>query len=153
MSFVASASGVIRASRNDCFSRLRDFSTWRSWMPLSFRPVRGPERDLEVGDRFFVRIAPTKHAVPLFIGVKVVRVAAGREITWRGGVPGLLVGEHSFLFDDAEGEPGATLVRSEETWSGALTGVNFAAKKIGESASIIGRHQIDCLAAAVEKRG
>ena len=152
MSFVASASGVIHASRSDCFSRLRDFSTWRDWMPLSFRPVRGPQRDLEVGDRVFVRIAPTKHAVPLFIGVKIVRVTPGREITWRGGVPGLLVGEHAFLFEDAEGEPGATLVRSEETWSGALTGVNFAAKKIGESASIIGRHQIDCLAAALVKR-
>jgi hypothetical protein len=153
MSFVASASGVIHASRTDCFSRLRDFSTWRDWMPLSFRPVRGPGRDLEVGDRVFLRIAPTKHAVPLFISVKIVRVTPGREITWRGGVPGLLVGEHAFLFEDAEGEAGATLVRSEETWSGAIAGVSFAAKKIGASASLIGRHTIDCLAAAVEKRG
>jgi hypothetical protein len=152
MSFVASASGVIHASRTDCFSRLRDFSTWRSWMPLSFRPVRGPERDLVVGDRVFARIAPTKHALPLFIGVKIVRVTPGREIAWRGGVPGLLTGEHAFLFDDAEGEPGATLVRSEETWTGALTGVGFAATRIRESASIVGQHQIDCLAAAVEKR-
>jgi hypothetical protein len=153
MSFVASASGVIHAERTDCFARLRDFSTWRDWMPLSFRPVRGPERDLEVGDRLFIRIAPTKHAVPLLITAKIVRVTPGREITWRGGVPGLLVGEHAFLFEDAEGEPGSTLVRSEETWSGALASVNFAAKMIGASASLIGRHQIDCLAAALEKRG
>jgi hypothetical protein len=152
MSFVASASGVIRASRTDCFSRLRDFSTWRSWMPLSFRPVRGPQRDFEIGDRFFVRIAPTKHALPLFIGLKIVRLVVGREITWAGGIPGVLKGEHAFLFDDAEGEPGATLVRSEEVWSGAIAGVNFAAEKIREAASTVGRHQIDCLAAAVEKR-
>ena len=152
MSFVAAASGVIPASRADCFSRLRDFSTWRDWMPPSFRPVRGPERDLEVGSRFFLRIAPTKHAVPLFIVVKIVRVTPGREIAWRGGVPGLLVGEHAFLFEDAEGAPGSTLVRSEETWSGALASVNFAAKMIGASASLIGRQQIDCLAAALEKR-
>ena len=62
-------------------------------------------------------------------------------------------GEHAFLFEDAEGEAGATLVRSEETWSGALTSTNFAAKMIGEQASAIGRRQIDCLAAALKKRG
>ena len=153
MSFVASASGVIHASRSDCFSRLRDFSTWRDWMPPSFRPVRGPQRDLEVGDRLLLRIAPARRALPLVIVVKVVRVTPDREITWRGGVPGLLVGEHAFLFEDAEGEAGATLVSSEETWSGALTSVNFAAKMIGEQASRIGRHQIDALAAALAKRG
>ena len=152
MSFVASASGVIPAKRTDCFARLRDFSTWRDWMPPSFRPVRGPERDLEVGSRLVLRIQPTRRGLPLLIVVKVVRVVPEREISWSGGVPGLLVGEHSFLFDDAEGAAGSTLVRSEETWSGALTSVNFAAKMIGKSASTIGQQQVDCLAAALDKR-
>lgn len=153
MSFLATASGVIHASRNDCFSHLCDFSTWRDWMPPSFRPVRGPQRDLEVGDRLFIRIAAMKHAPPLFIGVKIVRVIPGREIMWAGGIPGVIKGEHAFLFEDAAGEPGATLVRSEETWSGALTGVKFAANMIQKSASMIGQHQIDSLAAALSKRG
>ncbi len=153
MSFVASASGVIHAARSDCFARLRDFPSWQSWMPGSFRPVRGPERPLEIGDRLVLRIAPTPRALPLLIVVTLVRVVPDREITWRGGVPGLLVGEHAFLFEDAEGNDGATLVRSEETWSGVLTNVSFAAKMIGASASRIGREQIEALTRALAKSG
>jgi hypothetical protein len=151
MSFVAAASGVVRAPRGDCFSRLRDFVGWKAWMPRSFRPVRGPSRPLEVGDRLILRIAPAPLSLPLVIAVSIVRVEPDREITWRGGIPGLLVGEHAFLFEDAEGKPGATLVRSEETWSGALTSVGFAKKMISASASRIGREQIEALAGAVEK--
>ena len=75
-----------------------------------------------------------------------------REITWRGGVPGLIVGEHAFLFEDVEGKPGMTRVRSEKTWTGAITGLGFAAKRIRASASQIGREQIDALAGALERR-
>jgi hypothetical protein len=149
MSFVASASGVVKASRGDCFSRLRDFPGWRSWMPRSFRPLRGPARPLEAGDRVLLLIAPAPRSLPLLISVTLVRVEADREITWRGGIPGLLVGEHAFFFEDTEG--GATLVRSEETWSGAVTGIELAAKRIRASASRVGREQIDALARAVEK--
>ena len=39
------------------------------------------------------------------------------------------------VFTDETGEDGATLVRSEENWTGALTNVSFAAKMIGASAS------------------
>ncbi len=152
MSFVASASGVIHAGRSDCFSRLRDFPGWDAWMPPSFRPRSGPSRPLETGDRLELCIRSTPVALPLFIRVRIVRVVPDREIAWRGGVPGLLVGEHAFVFEDAKGEAGATLVRSEETWSGALTSVGFAARRIGASASKIGQEQIDSLAADLAKR-
>ncbi len=150
MSFVASASGVIHASRTDCFSRLRDFSTWRDWMPPSFRPRTGPSRPLQIGDRLELIIVAKPGGLPIFARVRVVRVEQDREITWRGGIPELLVGEHAFLFEDAEGQPGATLVRSEETWSGALTSVGFAKNMISASASRIGREQIEALTGAVE---
>jgi hypothetical protein len=118
-------------------------------MPRSFRALRGPARPLQVGDRVLLLITPEPGSLPLLIPVELVRVEADREITWRGGVPGLLVGEHAFFFEDAEG--GATLVRSEETWSGAVTGVGFAAKRIRASASRLGGEQIEALARAVEK--
>jgi hypothetical protein len=151
MSFVASASGVLSASRKDCFSRLRDFAGWRAWMPPSFRPRTGPSRPLEIGDRLEIVIRPKPGSLPVFARVRVVRLVPDREITWRGGVPGLVVGEHSFLFEDAEGKDGATLVRSEETWSGALTRVGFVAKLIRASASRIGQEQIDALTGALAK--
>ncbi|MEP7124736.1 MAG: SRPBCC family protein [Byssovorax sp.] len=153
MSFVASASGVIPASRAVCFSHLLDFAGWEAWMPPSFRPRKGPSRLLQVGDRLELVITAKPKTLPLFIRVRIVRVEQDREITWRGGVPGLVVGEHAFFFEDAEGKPGATLVRSEETWSGALTSLGFAAKRIRESASRIGREQIEALGAALAKSG
>jgi hypothetical protein len=91
MSFVASASGVVQASSDACFARLRDFISWRDWMPQSFRPLRGPVRPLEVGDRLHLRVRARRRSVPLLITVTIVRVEAGREITWRGGIPGVLV--------------------------------------------------------------
>ena len=149
MSFVASANGVVQASSEECFSRLRDFLTWRDWMPQSFRPLRGPIRPMQIGDRLHLRILPKPRSVPLLITVTIVRVEAGREITWRGGIRGLLVGEHSFFFESAG--PSATFVRSEETWSGILTWVGFIARRIRASASRIGQEQIHALARAVEK--
>lgn len=149
MSFVASANGVIQAPREECFARLRDFLSWRDWMPQSFRPLRGPVRPMEVGDRLHVRITPKPRAVPLLATVTVVRVEANHEITWRGGFPWLLVGEHTFFFEPAG--PSATFVRSEETWSGLLTWVGFIANRIRASASRIGQEQISALARAVEK--
>lgn len=151
MTFVASASAVVNAPRPDCFARLQDFSSWRDWMPPSFRPIRGPARPLEVGDRLILRIAAAPSPLPLVIAVTIVRLEANREIAWRGGIPGVLVGDHAFLFEDAEGAPGATLVRSEETWSGALTGVARIARSIRASASRIGGEQVAALARAVEK--
>lgn len=149
MSFVASANGVVQASSEECFSRLRDFLSWRDWMPQSFRPLRGPVRPMQIGDRLHLRIIPRPRSVPLLITVTIVRVEAGREITWRGGIRGLLVGEHSFFFEAAG--PSATFVRSEEKWSGILTWFGFIASRIRASASRIGQEQIHALARAVEK--
>ena len=147
MSFVTSVSDVINASRSACFARLRDFSSWRRFMPRSFRALRGPGRDLEVGDRLLLLIDAKPSPLPFLTSVTVLRVAPDREITWGGGIPGFLRGEHAFFFEDAP--DGATLVRSEETWSGAITGFEPAAKGIRAASARIGREQIDALARAV----
>lgn len=147
MSFVVSASGVIPAERRSCFARLRDFTSWRAFMPRSFRALRGPGRDLAVGDWLFLLIDAKPSPLPFFTPVTVLRVTLDREITWGGGIPGVLVGEHAFFFEDAA--DGATLVRSEETWSGALTGFEPAAKMIRAASARIGQEQIAALARSV----
>ncbi|HEX4354028.1 MAG TPA: hypothetical protein VHZ95_13965, partial [Polyangiales bacterium] len=50
--------------------------------------------------------------------LRMVRVRTDKEICWRGGVPGLVMGEHSYFFSDADGK---TRVRSEESFAGLLT--------------------------------
>jgi hypothetical protein len=117
-------------------------------MPPSFRPLRGPERGLQVGDRFFVLISSKPGGLPLVPPLKIVRVVPDREITWRGGLPGVALGEHSFYFEDAEG--GATRVRSEETWSGVLIGIARFAKLVEAAAVRVGHEQIAALARSVE---
>jgi hypothetical protein len=61
----------------------------------------------------------------------------------------VLVGEHAFLFDD-HGE-GATEVRSEETWSGAVAAVGPLARSIRLQAERIGAAQLEGFAAWLER--
>jgi hypothetical protein len=139
MSFVASASLLVKAPRAQCFARFIDFPAWRRFMPASFRALRGPSRALAVGDRLKLRI-DAGGPFPLLTTVTVVRFESNRAIAWRGGIPGVLEGEHAFLFDDADG--GATLARSEETWSGALTALSLVERAIKRAAERIGEEQL-----------
>jgi hypothetical protein len=139
MSFVASASIHVSAPPATCFRRFVDFPSWRAWMPASFRPLRGPSGALAVGDRLRLRIGTGP--LPLLASATVVRVEQGREITWRGGVPGILVGEHSFYFE--EGDAGGTRIRSEETWTGALASVDLVSRRVKVMAERIGREQLE----------
>src|SRR5262249_39916394 len=123
-----------------------DYDNWKKFMPRSFKPLKGPTGRLVPGARVSIRISTG--LLPMFASLKVARVEADREITWRGGVPGVLVGEHSFLFDD-EGD-GKTRVRSEETWSGALTRVGAVAERIRVQAERIGAAQIASFAKWIE---
>ena len=148
MSFVAAASREVRADRAACFARFVDFPSWRVWMPPSFRPLKGPAGALAVGDSLRFRIRAG--VLPVIAAARVVRLEPGREITWRGGVPGVLVGEHSFHFEDAGS--GTTRVRSEETWSGAIASWGFVGRRILPMAEKIAGEQLDGFAADVEKR-
>ena len=82
--------------------------------------------------------------LPMPAVMRISRVVANRELGWRGGLPGILMAEHVFYFDAAG--VGATRVRSEETWTGALSRVRFVARRVAQVAERVGREQLDALA-------
>jgi hypothetical protein len=142
--FVARAERVIAVSPERAFDRLADLSSWSSWMPKSFRPAgstAGRTR-LEQGDTFKVRIA----RMPMPSKLKVSASDRPRELSWRGGLRGVLAAEHRFLFD-AEGD-GKTRVRSVETWTGALAGV--LRRFVDPVATKVGGQQLEALARSLE---
>jgi hypothetical protein len=137
MSFVAEASIAIAVEPEIAFDRLADHSSWREWMPKSFRPVGAPLGVLSKGAKPRVRIAPMPRALP----IEVTTVERAREITWRGG-NALLSGEHRFLFEKRH--DGMTIVRSIETWRGVLAPLLRPIVK--PAAERVGRQQLQALA-------
>ncbi|MDH5676888.1 MAG: hypothetical protein OEZ06_32530 [Myxococcales bacterium] len=131
MSVIARAQIELPQPISNAFAQFTDYSTWSAWMPASFRPLRGPRRALRAGDRLLVRMGPG-----LVTRLEVLRLQGDREICWRGGVPGLIVGEHSFFFDDL-GEDG-TRIRSEEPFRGLLPRISPIGQAIAQQAGAVG---------------
>lgn len=143
MSFVAEGSRVVRATPEEAFDRLASHATWPKWMPATFRPLDEHPAVLGVGVRIRVRLARTPVPTPITVSV----AERARELTWCGGVRGVLFAEHRFLFEP-HGE-GRTLVRSVETWSGALAGaVRPVLKPLAER---IAGDQLEALANALSE--
>jgi hypothetical protein len=142
MPVVARAEIVIEKPVAAVFGELVDFGRWARWMPSLFRPARGPLGPLAVSDRVLVLLGG---ALPL--GIRVLRVSPNAELTWRGGIPGLLVGEHAFYFDDLGS--GRTRVRSEETFAGLLAHVPFVQSLVERSGSKVGAAMLDALSRAL----
>jgi hypothetical protein len=116
MRFVAESSIEVKTPAGELFDRLADHASWGGWMPASFKPVGRTLGELRPGDKPRVRIAGAPNATTLHVTV----VDRAREITWTGGLRGVLFAEHRFLFEPT---PDGTRVRSVETWSGALAAV------------------------------
>lgn len=142
MPAVSRAEIVINQPVAAVFGELIDFGRWARWMPPVFRPARGPSGPLAVADRLLVRLGG---ALPM--GLRVVCVSPNAELTWRGGVPGLLVGEHSFYFDDLGG--GQTRVRSEERFAGLLAHVPLLQSLVARSGEKAGAAMLEALSRAV----
>ncbi len=142
MSFVAQAELTIDAPPQRVFDRLADFAAWPSWMPQSFIPVlrAGAPSPLRLGDRFRVKVG----GAPFASTLRVAGLERPREISWKGGVRGVLWAEHRFVLE-ADGE-NRTRVRSIETWRGALAGV--AKRIVKPLAEKIGMQQLAGLARA-----
>jgi hypothetical protein len=136
MAVVASAEIELDEPVAALFARFVDYTTWASWMPSNFRPVRGPSRALRVGDRVTVRMGPG-----LLTPLSVLRLRPGREICWRGGIPGVLVGEHSFFFDDLG--DGRTRIRSEEPFTGVLPRLGPLGRAIEREAGHTGMKMLE----------
>lgn len=141
MPFVAEASLFIRASVEAAFDKLADLPSWHLWMPRTFRPARPGQEKLREGARIPMHIAHMPLATPIAVYV----VDRAREITWGGGIPGVISARHRFLFEP-EGE--GTRVRSLETWEGPMERV--LAPVVKPLAERIGRDQLGALERAVQ---
>lgn len=113
MAFTVEESLEFETSPEAAFDALADHASWARWMPASFRPVGPSLGTLRAGVRPWVRVAH----LPLPSRLRLEIVERPREIAWGGGVPGVLWGAHAFRFEKG---PRGALVRSVETWSGAL---------------------------------
>ncbi|HET8933180.1 MAG TPA: hypothetical protein VFN67_07080 [Polyangiales bacterium] len=118
MTAIAVAELTVDAPRDVAFAKFIDFSHWDLWMPADFRPVTGPARALRQGDKVKVSIGPKGR---ISLRLEVLRVRENIEICWRGGPAGLLQGDHSFFFSDADGNAAKTRIRSEEPMTGLFT--------------------------------
>jgi hypothetical protein len=132
MPFVAEASRTINVAHGRAYDCLANQDAWREWMPASFALVGRSAGRLEEGARFRVRI----EGVPFPVRLQVTVARRASEITWCGGVRGVLWAQHRFVFEP-RGE-GEVEVRSIETWSGALARllrgvVKPAAEKVGRA--------------------
>jgi hypothetical protein len=75
------------------WSVLTDFASYPAWNPLLLE-ARGEARE---GARLRVKAAtPGGSGKRLGFTATVVRVEPARRLVWKGGVPGVLHGEHSF---------------------------------------------------------
>jgi hypothetical protein len=140
MSFVAEGSITLAVSPEVAFDALRDHPSWREWMPRSFAPRSELGRPLEPGDVIRVRVG----GAPVASRIEIAVVDRPSEITWCGGVRGLIYARHRFLFEPHEG---GTRVRSVETWSGVLAAL--AKPALGRAAEKVGGQQLRGLARAV----
>jgi hypothetical protein len=135
MTFTAEAETTIAGPIDAVFEAFIDYRAWAQWMPPTIVPVRGPDRALHQGDRLFVRIA---NALPSVLTVD--RLDAPREVRWSGGIPGLVMARHSFLFEAAA--EGSTRIRSVEPWTGLLTAPRSLARGLLRAAERGGRAQL-----------
>jgi hypothetical protein len=142
MSFVAEASRTFPVSADVAFDCLADHDAWPRWMPASFRPVGRSVGRLSQGSRFRVRIL----GMPMTVPIRVTKSERGRELTWGGGVKGVFLADHRFLFEP-KGDSSVE-VRSVETWSGVLA--SLTQRLLLPQAERIGRDQLGGLAAAIE---
>lgn len=142
MPAVSRAEIVIEKPIAMVFGELIDFGRWARWMPSVFRPARGPQGPLSVADRIVVLLGG---ALPL--ALRVLRVSPNAELTWRGGIPGVLVGEHAFYFDDLGS--GRTRVRSEERFDGLLSHLPLVQGLVERSGTKAGGAMLDALARAL----
>lgn len=139
--FVAEAFLSLDVPPEVAFDALADHPSWKDWMPRSFKPVSKADGPLRPGKRLKMKIV----GAPATIEVTVVERA--KEITWCGGVRGLLRAEHRFLFE-SDGK-GGTKVHSHETWRGALAPI--VRRFIKPRAEKIGSQQLAGLASAVRR--
>jgi hypothetical protein len=125
MSKRLSAHVDIGATPERVWDVLTDLAAYQEWNPFIVRAegVVGP------GRRLTLRMQPVGGRA-MTLRPRLVEVAAGRELRWRGrlGLPGLMDAEHTF---ELQPQPGGTRLVQSETFRGIL--VPFVAASLDRS--------------------
>ena len=106
----------IAADPSAVWAVLIDFAGYPQWSSY-VREISGTPT---VGGRLRV-VQGAAGRRPLVFRARVLQATAGRELTWRGGVPGLYLGTHEFLLTARPG--GGTHLLQRETFRGLLSGL------------------------------
>jgi len=134
MSAIVVVERDVAAAMPAAFAHFIDFTRWSAWMPPTFSPHTGPQRALQAGDKFKVKVGR------LPIALDVIRFRPNIEICWRGGSRLIMQGEHSYTFSAMAG---GTRIRSQETLTGLLTVGPWASRleraTVEETTMILGR--------------
>lgn len=110
-------------------------------MTPAFRPVGESAGRLVVGSRFKVKI----EGVPRPATCRVTVADDARELTWCGGIKGLMWAEHRFLFEPKSDT--SVEVVSAETWHGVVA--RLMRNRVERNAAKIGKAQLAALASSL----
>ncbi|HYH25694.1 MAG TPA: SRPBCC domain-containing protein [Blastococcus sp.] len=125
MSKRLSAHVDIGATPERVWDVLTDLAAYQEWNPFIVRA----EGVVGRGRRLTLRMQPVGGRT-MTLRPRLVEVAAGRELRWRGrlGLPGLMDAEHTF---ELQPQPGGTRLVHSETFRGIL--VPFVAASLDRS--------------------
>jgi uncharacterized protein YndB with AHSA1/START domain len=109
---------------------LTDFAGWEQWHP-ALRFVDVPTEVLP-GTRLRVKVSGT--GIDGEYDFTVLEYEAPRRLVWEGGVPGVVMGQHSFVLDPYDG--GTRYTESEEFTGPAAVETVEPARSTMEAASV-----------------
>ncbi|KAI1347301.1 hypothetical protein F5Y01DRAFT_318846 [Xylaria sp. FL0043] len=128
---MVSASASIEIARSPAHVRhvLTDFAHFHKWSEGPVKAVQplAPGGRLDVGDKLKVSFGG---------GISVmaeITENSPTEFRWRGGLPGLMNGEHSFRFEESKITPGSTTFVNSEAFTGILSKLSGGSKKSSSS--------------------
>ncbi|KAI1190783.1 hypothetical protein F5B17DRAFT_427259 [Nemania serpens] len=101
--------------------KLTDFPKYHEWVKGSIKGVEVLSADgsINVGDKVKISFP----GMGIFSGEITANSPA--ELKWRNKWPGLLLAEHSFLFEPSKTTPGHTTFVNSEEFSGVLTYLTY----------------------------
>ncbi|GAA2524049.1 SRPBCC domain-containing protein [Streptomyces longisporus] len=99
----------IAAAPEDVWKELTDFASYAQWHPsLSFVDV---PTDIRPGTQLRAQVS-LRSEIDGEYSFTVLHFEAPRRLAWEGGIPDVLMGQHSFLLEAREG--GTRFTESEE---------------------------------------
>ena len=108
----------IKAPAREIWDRIMDVKSWPEWKPFITSTATGGA-EIGNGSKFRMNIK-VKGPLPFPVPVRVIDFDPYKYVAWTGGLPGMSVSVHSFIFQEKDGE---TLLTSREEFTGALVGL------------------------------